>query len=308
MHEFIATLISDGPVITDGAWGTQMQARGLPAGECPDAWNLSHPTIVEEIPRAYVRAGSRVVLTNTFRGNRIALESAGLADRVDELNRAGAAISRRAAGDRAAVFASIGPSGKMLCMGEISPEELREVFAEQAQALAAGGAQAIVIETMGDLTEAKLAVEAAKTTGLPIVACMCFDTGAERDRTMMGVTPEQAAQQLADAGADVVGANCGQGIDGYIAIGRRLVAASDRPVWIKANAGIPKVVGDDVVYETTPEQFAARAAELVDIGVSFIGGCCGTSPEFIAALTQRLSPASLHELPSRKPPSRKTTS
>lgn len=289
MHEFIASLISDGPVITDGAWGTQMQARGLPSGECPDAWNLSHPDVVEEIPRAYVAAGSRIILTNTFRANRLALEAAGIADRVAELNRAGAAISRRAAGDVAAVFGSIGPSGKMLCMGEISPDELRDAFAEQALALAAGGAHAIVIETMGDLEEAMLAVEGARQAGLPIVACMCFDSGAELDRTMMGVTPEQAAKGLSEAGADVIGANCGQGIEGYIAIGRRLRAACSLPVWIKANAGMPRVVDGEVVYETTPDQFAARAAELAAAGVSFIGGCCGTSPEFIAALSRKLA-------------------
>ena len=289
MHQFIAGLISDGPVITDGAWGTQMQARGLPIGECPDAWNLSHPEIVEEIPRSYVEAGSRVILTNTFRGNRVALEAAGLADRVIELNREGAAISRRAAGNDAVVFGSIGPSGKMLCMSEISPEELRDVFAQQAAALAEGGAHAIVIETMGDLAEATLAVDACRPTGLPIVACMCFDSGAERDRTMMGVTPEQAARGLSEAGADVVGANCGQGIDGFFTISRRLMAACDLPVWIKANAGIPKVIDGDIIYETAPEQFASRAAELVNAGVSFIGGCCGTSPEFIAALSRKLS-------------------
>ena len=178
----------------------------------------------------------------------------------------------------------------MLCMGEVSPEELRDVFAEQAVALAGGGAaDAIVIETMGDLAEAVLAVEAARSTGLPVAACMCFDSGADLDRTMMGVTPEQAAEGLSQAGADVIGANCGQGIEGYIAIGRRLVAAGDRPVWIKANAGVPKLVGSEVVYEITPEEFAAKAAEAVDAGVSFIGGCCGTSPEFITALSRKLS-------------------
>ena len=301
MHEFMTRLISGGPVVTDGAWGTQMQARGLPSGECPDAWNLSHPNVVEEIPREYVKAGSRVILTNTFRGNRIALDAAGLADRVEELNSAGAAISRRAAGDEAAVFGSIGPSGKMLCMGEISPEELRDVFAQQAHALAKGGAHAIVVETMGDLAEATLAVEAAKTTNLPVVGCMCFDSGADRDRTMMGVSPEQAVQGLVAAGADVVGANCGQGIEGYIAIGRRLVAACDLPVWIKANAGIPQVVDGKVVYETTPQQFASQAAELVDAGVSFIGGCCGTSPEFITALSQKLSQAASRKSAPRIP-------
>jgi 5-methyltetrahydrofolate--homocysteine methyltransferase len=290
IHKLIKTLISDGPVVTDGAWGTQMQQRGLPSGQSPDGWNLSHPDVVEEIPRAYVEAGSRVVLTNTFRGNRVALKAAGLADHVVALNRAGAAISKRAAGDQAAVFGSIGPCGKMLCMGEISPEEARDVFAEQASALAEGGADAIVVETMGDLSEAVLAVEAAKSIGLPVVGCMCFDSGKDLDRTMMGVTPEQAATALSDAGADVIGANCGQGIEGYVAIGRRLVQACDRPVWIKANAGIPRVVGSEIVYDITPEQFAERARELADMGVSFIGGCCGTSPQFIAALKQKLSP------------------
>jgi methionine synthase I (cobalamin-dependent) len=289
MHELIARLLSDGPVVTDGAWGTQIQARGLPTGQCPDGWNLSHPDLVEEIPRAYVEAGSRVVITNTFRGNRLALDAAGLADQVVELNRQGAAISKRAAGGRASVFGSIGPSGKMLCMGEISAEELRDVFAQQAAALAEGGADGIVIETMGDLAEAVLAVEAAKSTGLPVVGCLCFDSGADLDRTMMGTTPEQAVEGLADAGADVVGANCGQGVKGYIDIGRRMAAASGLPGWIKANAGMPKIVEGEIVYEITPEQFSTKASQLVDAGVSFIGGCCGTSPEFIAALSKELA-------------------
>lgn len=289
MHALIAELTKEGPVIIDGAWGTQLQARGLPSGETPDGWNLTHADRVEEIPRAYVAAGSRVVLTNTFRGNRLALEAAGLADRVEKVNREAALISKRAAGKRAVVFGSIGPSGKMLCMGEVSAEELRDVFAQQAAALAAGGVDGLVLETMADLEEAKVAVEAAKSTGLPIVACMCFDSGADKDRTMMGTTVEQAAEGLQQAGADVIGANCGQGIDGYIAVARRLAGATDLPIWIKANAGIPKLVDGKVVYETTPEQFASRARELSEAGVSFIGGCCGTSPDFIQALKRELA-------------------
>lgn len=164
---------------------------------------------------------------------------------------------------------------------EISPEELLDVFTEQASALAFGGADGIVIETMSDLAEASLAVEAAKSTGLPVVACMCYDSGAGLDRTMMGVTPEQAAQKLEAIGADVIGANCSQGIEGYVAIGRRLVQSSRLPVWIKANAGMPKLVNTEVVYEITPKQFAELAGELVDVGVSFLGGCCGTSPQFM---------------------------
>lgn len=290
MNALIKKLIDCGPVITDGAWGTQLQQNGLASGENPDAWNLSHPDLVEQIPQAYVRAGSRVVLTNTFRSSRIALDAAGMADKVVELNKTGAAISKRAAGDKAVVFGSIGPTGKMLCMQEITPEDIREVFCEQADALALGGADGIVIETMSDIDEAVIAVAAAKSTGLPVVACMCYDSGAQCDRTMMGVTPEQAAEKLAASGADVIGANCGQGIDGYIAIGKRLVDATNLPVWIKANAGIPKLVGTEIVYDITPERFADRAAELVDIGVNFVGGCCGTSPEFIAALTRKFFP------------------
>ena len=282
----IAEMIRVRPVVTDGAWGTELQARGLPIGELPDGWNLTRPDLVEEIPSAYVEAGSRIVLTNTFRGNRIALSSAGLADRVVEINRAGATISKRAAGERAAVFGSIGPSGKMLCMGEISAEELHDVFEQQANALAEGGADGIVIETMGDLQEAQLAVAAAKSTDLPIVACMCFDSGAEKDRTMMGVTPEQAAEGLEKSGADVIGANCGQGIESYVSIASRLAKATDLPIWIKANAGIPKINDGDVVYETTPEQFASQARDLLENGVSFIGGCCGTNPDFIKALNK----------------------
>jgi methionine synthase I (cobalamin-dependent) len=288
MHTVIAELTREGPVVIDGAWGTQFQARGLPNGQTPDGWNLTHADLVEEIPRAYVDAGSRVVLTNTFRGNRLALDGADLADCVVEVNRAGAAISKRAAGERAAVFGSIGPSGKMLCLAEVTADELRDVFVQQAAALADGGADGLVIETMSDLDEVKLAVEAAKSTGLPVVACMCFDSGAENDRTMMGITPEQAAEGLQNAGADVIGANCGQGIDGYIPIARRLSLATDLPIWIKANAGIPKVVGAEVIYETTPEQFASRAGELLEAGVSFIGGCCGTSPDFVRALRKEL--------------------
>ncbi len=286
MHNLIREIISDGPVVIDGAWGTELQARGLPTGETPDGWNLTHPDLVETIPRAYVEAGSRIVLTNTFRGNRIALSSAGLADDVIEINRTGAAISKRAAGERACVFGSMGPSGKMLCLAEVTAQELHEIFQEQANALAAGGADGIVIETMSDLQEALLAVVAAKSTGLPIVACMCFDSGAEKDRTMMGVTPEQAAAALEQSGADVIGANCGQGIDGYVLIANRLAKATELPIWIKANAGIPQIVGGDTVYETNPEQFACQAHDLVESGVSFVGGCCGTNPEFIKALNK----------------------
>jgi methionine synthase I (cobalamin-dependent) len=288
MHALLTELLAAGPVVTDGAWGTQLQARGLVSGECPDAWNLTHPERVEQVARAYVDAGSRVILTNTFRSNRLALAGYALADQATALNQAGAAISCRAAAGRARVFASIGPSGKMLLMGEVTEEELSAAFHEQAQALAAGGAEGLVIETMADVAEAKLAVAAARATGLPVVASMTFDAGAEKDRTMMGVTPEQAAEELTAAGADVIGANCGQGIAGYVAICRRLRAATDRPLWIKANAGVPEVIEGQTVWRATPAEFASHGPALIEAGASFLGGCCGTGPAFIAALAQAL--------------------
>ncbi|MCX7916013.1 MAG: homocysteine S-methyltransferase family protein, partial [Verrucomicrobiae bacterium] len=194
MNALIAQLIQRMPVITDGAWGTQLQARGLEVGQCPDVWNLTHPERVEEVARAYVEAGSQIILTNTFGANRIRLAETGYADQVVEINRQGVRISKRAAGTRALVFASMGPTGKMLVAGEVEAGAVAAAFAEQAEALKAGGADGIVVETMAELEEAQLAVRAAKATGLPVVACMVFDTGG---RTMMGVTAAEAAIGLA---------------------------------------------------------------------------------------------------------------
>jgi len=289
MNSLIQELVGKGPVLLDGAWGTELLSQGLQVGACPDIWNLQHPGRVENLARAYVEAGSRVILTNTFRSNRIALAMYGLAGKVQELNRAGVEISRRAAGSCAHVFASLGPSGKLLVAGEISPDELRAAFLEQAEALANAGAEGLVFETISDLEEAKLAVEAARTTGLPVVVSMAFDSGKAKDRTMTGTTPEQAAAELSAAGADVIGANCGRGIEHYAALCQRFAAASDRPVWLKPNAGMPRLVGDRVSYLTTPEMFAAAASALVQAGAAFLGGCCGTGPDFIRAVARALA-------------------
>lgn len=286
MHTFIAELLAAGPITTDGAWGTELQARGLGLGEFPDLWNLTHPERVLEVARAYVEAGSRVILTNTFGASRIRLGENGAADKVQEVNQRGVEISRQAAGTRAKVFASIGPTGKLLMSGEVTAEDLRSAFAEQARALATGGADALVVETMSDLEEATLAVRAAKATGLPVVACMVYDSGRDKDRTMMGTTPEQAAQALTAAGADVIGANCGQGITGFFPICRRLRAATALPLWIKPNAGLPTVVEGRAIYSARPEEFAGHIPELLKLGASFVGGCCGTSPAFLAAVSQ----------------------
>jgi len=281
-------LLSRAPVLLDGAWGTQLQSLGLPIGELPDSWNLLRPDAVKEVARRYVEAGSAVILTNTFRGNPITLADHGLSDRAEEINRAGVRLSREAAGTRAKVFASIGPSGKMLMSDEVKEDDLRAAFEAQAGALAAEGADALVVETMSDLEEAAIAVRAARQTGLPVVASMVFDSGRDHDRTMMGATPEQVVAALEEAGADVIGANCGLGIDGYVPVARRLREATSRPVWIKPNAGLPEMVQGTARYNTTPEHFASFVPALRTIGVAFIGGCCGTTPDFIRAVAQVL--------------------
>ena len=271
--------LANGLMITDGAWGTELQARGLPPGAIPDTWNLSHPEKVEEVARAYAEAGSQIILTNTFRANAIAMPGQDL----DAINRAGVAISRRAAG-QALVFASIGPTGKMLLSGEVSPEAVTAAFTAQAQSLAAAGADALLVETMSDIEEATLAVKAARLTGLPVLVSFAFDSGKNKDRTMMGATPEAVAAAMVEAGADAVGANCGVGVELSVGICRRLHAACDLPIWIKPNAGLPTMEGSAIHYATSAEFFASHFNALSEAGASFLGGCCGSTPEFIRAL------------------------
>ncbi len=288
MHELINKLMKKGTVITDGAWGTELMNRGLKKRECPEFWNLEHPDRVAEIPGSYVEAGSQVVLTNTFGANRFILEKHRLADKVREINAAGVKISKKAAGDKANVFASLGPSGKLIVMKQVSADELEDAFTEQAEAIAEAGADAIVIETMIDISEALAAILAAKKTGLPVIANMVFDSGTDKDRTMMGNPPEEVVEKFAAAGVDVIGSNCGKGIEGFVPICKRMRAVTDLPLWIKANAGMPEIIKGETVYHTTPDQFAAFVPELINAGANFIGGCCGTNPDFIAAVKAKI--------------------
>ena len=274
--------LAAGMLITDGAWGTELQARGLPPGTMPDTWNLTHPERVEAVARAYVEAGSQVILTNTFRANAIAMQGCPEAE-LDAINRAGVALSRQAAGE-ALVLASIGPTGKMLLSGEIGSEQIAAAFAAQSRSLAAAGADALLVETMSDIEEARLAAEAARHTGLPVIVSFAFDSGKNKDRTMMGATPEAVAEAMVKAGADAVGANCGVGVEHVVPICRRLRAACDLPLWIKPNAGLPTIEGSAIHYGTSAEFFASHYAALREAGAAFLGGCCGSTPEFIRAL------------------------
>ncbi|MBN1420225.1 MAG: homocysteine S-methyltransferase family protein [Planctomycetes bacterium] len=278
-------------IVADGAWGTEVQRRGLEPGRSPEAWNIDRPAEVEAIARSYIEAGSRLILTNTFGANRWILGRYGLAPRAREINRIGAELSRRAAGESVLVFASMGPSGLLPSMDEIGDEELEEGFAEQAEALAEGGPDGIVIETMVDLAELRAAVRAAKRTNLPVAACMTFDAGPGRVHTMMGASVAQAVETAEAAGADIVGANCGVGMENYLEVCRQLRERSGKPVWIKPNAGIPEVMSRQVVYALTTEKFVEFGLKLAKLGANVIGGCCGTTPVEIRALAEALERA-----------------
>ena len=274
------------PVITDGAWGTELQKRGLALGEPADLWNLTHPADVEAVARAYVRAGSQIILTNTFRGNPVSLAGLGVDDKAALINREGVRLSRSAAGLEVLVFASMGPIGKSLAKQEIDARTVTDAFKLQAESLAEGGADALLFETFSDVDEARLAVRAARPTGLPIVVSFAFCTGANKDQTMTGADPETAARAMVEEGADAVGANCGAGPEVFPLICRRLKAASALPIWIKPSAGLPSLEAGRPVYSMTPTAFAAHLPALIEAGASFVGGCCGTSPEFIGVLAQ----------------------
>jgi 5-methyltetrahydrofolate--homocysteine methyltransferase len=277
---------SGGLVITDGAWGTEFQKRGLALGQPADLWNLTRPADVEAVARAYVEAGSQVILTNTFRGNTVSLAAYGAADQAGEINRRGAELSKRAAGPGVRVFASMGPTGKVLATGEIDAQTVTDAFKIQAEALAEGGADALLFETFSDVEEARLALRAAKPTGLPIIVSFAFDSGKKRDRTMMGANPEAIGRAMVEEGADAVGANCGAGPESFPLVCRRLKEASGLPVWIKPNAGLPTLQAGRAVYTMTPDALARYLPALIEAGASFVGGCCGTSPEFIRALVR----------------------
>jgi 5-methyltetrahydrofolate--homocysteine methyltransferase len=269
-------------LLADGAWGTELFKRGLMQGSPPDEWNLTHPDIVRDITREYCEAGADIVLTNTFGANRFRLEPHGLSDTVKEINLTAAALAREIAGRTKLVAGDIGPTARFLALGEVSPEELFDVFSEQASALGGAGVDWIVVESMTDVEEMAIAVRAAaKATGLPVVASMTYNRTPKGFRTMMGNTPEICVQRAEEAGASLIGANCGSGIEDYVPLAPVLRALTSLPVWVKANAGIPQIVSGKVSYPLTAEQYASYVPSLVAAGVDVIGGCCGTDPGFI---------------------------
>jgi 5-methyltetrahydrofolate--homocysteine methyltransferase len=293
-------LVRDGngvPIVADGAMGTMLMANGLEFGDPPEVWNLEHPEIIRRVQRAYADAGAQILLTNTFGGNRLRLELHGREDRVDQLNRTAAVLSRveaNAADHPVIVAGDIGPTGQIMTAigGTLTPEIARDVFAEQARALAAGGVDVFWVETMSDLSEAVAAIQGAKEAApdIPVIATMSFDT---RGHTMMGVTPEQAAAALLDAGAVAIGGNCGNGPEELVPVIERMRAAFPDAILVaKGNVGVPTLVGMSAQYETTPETMADFALQFREAGANVIGACCGSTPPHVRAMAEAISGAS----------------
>ena len=279
-------------LVFDGAMGTMLQAAGIEAGGAGELWNVENPEAVAAIHTAYLDAGSDIITTNTFGGSRPRLDMHGAGDRVHELNKAAAELAKKAAQPFGALVAGdIGPSGELLePLGIMSPDEAQAVFEEQIAGLVEGGVDLILIETMSDLAEVGAAVQAARTIApdLPIVVTLSFDT---KLRTMMGVTPAMAVTEIAAMGVDAVGANCGRGPEEMQTILEQMVAVRPEGLLLigQSNAGLPHLVGDHFEYDADPATMAEHAATVRALGIDIIGGCCGSTPAHIAAISQALT-------------------
>lgn len=278
-------------LVGDGAMGTELQRAGLEPGGCAPEWNVIHPDRVLRIQQAYVAAGAQILITNTFGSNRLVLSRYDLQTRVAEFARAGAEIAREAISDNGYVLGDVGPCGGFLePLGDITRKELVDSMREQIGGLLEGGADAIILETITALDELELGIQIARECGVPcVIASLAFDLVKAGDgtgyKTMMGVTPEQAASAAERAGADVVGANCGTGLEphDFKCLATAFRSTTRLPIMLQPNAGQPELQGENIVYRTSPEEMAPKLVELFNYA-NIVGGCCGTSPAHIAAL------------------------
>jgi len=306
MQPFRRRLEQPGALVADGAMGTMLQKRGLKPGECPERMNLERPEVLEEIAGAYLDAGAEIIQTNTFGGSPLKLASYGLESRTEEVNARAVAAARKAVGDRAYLSASCGPSGRILePYGDTARDSVRNSFRRQMRTLISEGVDLICIETMTDLAEAVLAVEAARSisTDLPVCATLTFDATPRGFFTIMGTTIPQAARGLEEAGAGIVGSNCGNGVERMAAIAGEFLAHTRLPVLIQSNAGLPTLKDGVAVFPESPEFMAEKCRGMIALGVKILGGCCGTTPRHIAAIRDAVDALSRSRPPSLPAPS-----
>ncbi len=280
------TLLNQKILVGDGAMGTMLQAAGLTTGHCPEEWNVTHSEIVAKIQKAYITAGSDIIETNSFGGNKYRLGFHGYGDSVSLFNKKSAEVARSVCPDGKFVAGSVGPTGKFLePMGELTREQLTEVFKEQIDALLTGGVDILIIETMSDIGEARAAIEATRllSSDIPVFATMTYEKHATGYRTMMGVQPADMVAPLIDAGADVIGANCGTGMEDMIEIVKDIRNNTQFPLLVQANAGLPEQEGNQIHYKESPLDREKSVKQILQLGVNIIGGCCGTTPEHIKA-------------------------
>ncbi len=308
MSQLFFDRLSRGPLVCDGGMGTQLMARGMGPGVCGETWNTDRPADVAAVHRDYRDAGCDLLTTNTFRGCSTALAGHGLADRVVELNLAGARNAKTVADEvadamaRPFVMGDIGPFGDFLePMGDTTPQQLREIFRQQVQALAQGGVDGVIIETMSDANEVAEAIAAAKAVrpDWPVIATYAFERGIDGTsfHTMMGLTPADAVRKTFEAGADVVGTNCGTSLslEDYLRLAEQIMAAAkalgascDQRIIVQPNAGAPVQVDGKLIHPASPADMATLAVKLRDVGVRIIGGCCGTTPAHLRAMASAI--------------------
>ena len=290
MPSFTTMLAQGDVVLADGATGTNYQAMGLGLGVAPEEWVLDEPDRVRELHRRFADAGSELVLTCTFGATSLRLEDGALAGRAREVNARAAELAREAVGGGRLVAGSLGPTGQLVePYGALTRGPCVDAYAEQARALADGGVDLLVLETFFALEEALWAIEGARSaTDLPVVASFSFDQGT---RTMMGVSPADVVAAVEPLDVTALGVNCGRSLADTDTVVEELVAAAGIPLWVKPNAGIPRVVGDTVVYDADPETLAQHVRSYVELGVAVVGGCCGTTPEHVAAIARALRSA-----------------
>ncbi len=292
-NSIIEALSTGKTLVADGATGTMLMTAGLPAGAPPEAWNVENPEQILHLHQAYLDAGSQIILTNTFGGSRIKLDKAGYGAQTHEFNRQAGILARQAAASRggtAFIAGDLGPTGEMMApFGPLTYEQALECYREEAAALAEGGVDFFWIETMSDLEEARAALTAVREAA-PGLAVFCSLSFSGRGKTMMGLDARQAAEELWPLGLSAIGANCGKGLDIIEPVLNQFAEALPGvPLIAKPNAGLPRLVDGKTLYDTPPDTFAARIQEFTRMGARVVGACCGSNPEYIAAIRARLS-------------------